>query len=92
MQRVSKILKDKRIIPNYRNKYEFQAYGNRLADDLSDGKHRTLYIKLARETDRKLLEIAREFVMKNEHTTTRGKLFMWKLAQLKKEGIIKAGV
>lgn len=82
-QSFAKILKSRKIIPDYRNKYEFQAYGNRLADDLGDNAHRTLYIKLAREVDRNILEVAKEFVMRSENATTRGKLFMWKLAQLR---------
>lgn len=85
MERLSKILKDKKIIPDRRNTYEFQAYGNRLAEELGDTAHRSLYIKLARETDRNLLETAREFIMRNEKATTKGKLFMWKLSQLKLE-------
>lgn len=85
MERLSKILKDKKIIPDRRNTYEFQAYGNRLAEELGDTAHRSLYIKLARETDRNLLETAREFIKKNEKAVTKGKLFMWKLSQLKLE-------
>ncbi len=77
------ILKNKSITGDPKNKYEFQAYGNRLADELNDAKHRTLYIKLAKEEDRALLEGAREYALAAEKATTKGKLFMWKLGQLK---------
>jgi hypothetical protein len=46
--------------------------------------HRALYIRLAKNEDRTLLEIAREFVLKQENAKTKGRLFMWKLSQLKK--------
>ncbi len=85
MQGIGDILKNKKLKGDSRNKYEFQAYGNRLAEELGDTKHRSLYIKLAREEDRNLLEIAREFVMRSENATTKGRLFMWKLTQLRKE-------
>ncbi len=84
MQSIAELLKNKSIKPDTRNKYEFQAYGNRLAEELGDQQHRTLYIKLAKSTDRNLLDAAREFVMRSEHADTRGKLFMWKLSELKK--------
>jgi hypothetical protein len=84
VQNIKDILKLKNIKPDVRNKYEFQAYGNRLAEELGDTKRRALYIKLAKETDRNLLEVAKEFVMRSENATTKGKLFMWKLTELKK--------
>lgn len=67
-----------------RNAYEYQAYGNRLADELADPSHRSLYIKLAKTTDRNLLETARLFALANEKNPTKGKIFMWKLGELKK--------
>jgi hypothetical protein len=85
MKSISDILKEKGAIPDYRNTYEFQAYGNKLAEDLHDIKHRTLYIKLAKEEDRKLLETALAFVLDTDKKTGLGKLFMWKLKELRKE-------
>lgn len=85
MQNISDIIKNKDIKGDTRNKYEFQAYGNRLADELNDDKHRSLYIKLAKEEDRNLLELAREFVVKQKHIGKKGPLFMWKLKQLKEK-------
>jgi len=64
---------------------EFQDYGYRLAEELSDLKHKSLYIKLAREIPRPLLEKARVFVKDAVQVKSRGRLFMWKLKQLKDE-------
>lgn len=84
MREISEIIKLKDLKGDPRNKYEHQAFGNKLAEDLGDHKHRALYIKLAKEENRVLLEKAREFVMNSENATTKGRLFMWKFAELKK--------
>ena len=84
MKALSDILKSKNIKADRRNVYEHQAYGNRLAEDLGDEKHRSLYIKLAKEEDRNLLDQVREFDMRSENATTKGRLFMWKLTELRK--------
>ena len=81
--KLSEILKLKDFKADRRNAYEFQAYGNRLSDELHDPEHRTLYIKLAKNENRDLLETARTFVLNQEHVDRKGKLFMWKLQQLK---------
>jgi len=85
MEEIREIIKLKSIKSDKRNKYEFQAYGNRLAEELGDLKHRALYIKLAKQEDRKLLELAREYVLASKKATTKGKLFMWQLTELKKK-------
>lgn len=64
---------------------EFQDYGYRLAEELNDLKHKALYIKLAKELPRKILEEARTFVKDASSVKSPARLFMWKLAQLKKE-------
>ncbi len=64
---------------------EFQKYGYDLAVELNDLKHKALYIKLAKETPRTLLEEARSFVKDAYNAKSPGKLFMWKLKQLKEE-------
>lgn len=92
MQSISDILKDKGVITDYRNKHEYQAYGNMLADKLSDAKHRTLYIKLAKEEDRKLLDASLAFVMDTDKKLGLGKLFMWKLKELRQERCSKEGL
>lgn len=64
---------------------EFQKYGYELARELSDLKSTSLYIKLAKDTPRGLLEIARNFVKDASNVKSKPKLFMWKLADLKKK-------
>lgn len=85
MKKLGEVIKSRNIKRDFRNVYEYQAYGNRLAEEFSDTRHRALYIKLAKIEDRNLLETAREFVLRSENSVTKGKLFMWKFTQLKKE-------
>jgi hypothetical protein len=83
-QKVGEILK--RFDPTS-GKYlsrEFQAYGVFLAQKLSDEKHKSLYIKLAKTEPRFLLERVYQFVIDSK-ARNKGALFMWKLKELKKE-------
>jgi hypothetical protein len=66
-------------------KQEYQAYGLKLAEELQDWKNRSLYIRLAKNEDRKILEKARLFIKDQNPGTikTPYKLFMWKLKQLR---------
>ncbi len=64
---------------------EFQDYGYRLAEELNDLKRKALYIKYAKEMPRGLLEKARNFVKDANNVKNPASLFMWRLAQLKKE-------
>ena len=64
-------------------RYEFQAYAQRLAEELQEGHKVTLYMKLAKEVDRTLLEQAREHVLGSDKVRNRGALFMFKLKQLR---------
>lgn len=69
-----------------KNKYvtrEYQDYGYRLAMELSDEKHKALYIKLAKEVDRAILEKCRSFVL-DSNADNKGALFMWKLKELRR--------
>lgn len=68
---------------------EFQQYGYDLAEELGDLKHKSLYIKLAKETPRARLEIAKNFVKDAANVKSKGKLFMWKLGELNKEAETK---
>ncbi len=61
---------------------EFQAFGIHLAEELDDYKHRGLYIKLAKNYPRSLLEKALTFCV-DSNAKNKGALFMWKLSQLK---------
>ena len=64
---------------------EFQMYGVFLAESLNDTKHYSLYIKLAKEMDRKILEEALNFTKGYYGAKSKAKIFMWKLQQLKNE-------
>ena len=61
---------------------EFQDYGVRLAEELGDMKHKSLYIKLAKTVDRAKLETVRRFVI-DSNADNKGALFMWKLKDIK---------
>lgn len=63
---------------------EFQMYGVYLAESLDDTKHYSLYIKLAKEVDRKLLEEALNFTKGYYGAKSKGRIFMWRLKELKK--------
>ena len=62
---------------------EFQDYGYRLAMELGDEKNKSLYIKLAKEEDRALLEKVRTFVKDARDVRSKGRLFMWALKKLR---------
>ena len=62
---------------------EFQDYGYRLALELGDEKNKGLYIKLAKEEKRAVLEQARTFVKDAANVRSRAKLFMWALKKLR---------
>lgn len=64
--------------------FEFQKYGYELAKELGDLKSKSLYIKLAKETPRGLLEAAKNFVKDATNVKSRPRLFMWKLQELRK--------
>lgn len=61
---------------------EFQSYGIRLAEELDDHKHKSLYIKLSKTVHRSILEKAYSFTIDSK-AKNKGALFMWKLKQLR---------
>lgn len=63
---------------------EFQKYGYDLAMELGDLDHRALYMKLAKELPRGILETARNFVKDAGSVRSKPRLFMWKITQIKK--------
>ena len=65
---------------------EFQVYGVYLAESLDDTKHYSLYIKLAKEVDRKILEEALTYTKEYYSAKSKAKIFMWKLKELKLTG------
>ncbi|PIR61929.1 MAG: hypothetical protein COY81_01880 [Candidatus Pacebacteria bacterium CG_4_10_14_0_8_um_filter_43_12] len=64
---------------------EFQDFGYRMAVELSDPVHKSLYMKLAKTVDRLLLEKALSFVKDAPNVKSKAKLFMWRLKQLRAE-------
>ncbi len=64
---------------------EFQDYGYRLSLKLSDMDHKALYIKLAKQEDRGLIEKALSFAIDYPKAKNKARIFMWKLRELKRE-------
>ncbi len=64
---------------------EWQDYAYRLALELEDTAHTSLYMRLVKNTPRYLVEDAKNFVKDAFEVKNKGKLFMWKLKQLKEE-------
>jgi hypothetical protein len=87
MQDLKTLLKDHKIETDKQRRIsrEWQDYGYRLAVELGDTSHTPIYMRLAKNYDRALLEEARIFVKGSYNARNRGKLFMWKIKELKKE-------
>jgi len=85
MQKIGDIIKKFKIDEDKYISREFQKYGVDLAEELGDLKHKSLYIKLAKETPRARLEAALSFVKDAQNVKNKGALYMWKLRQLKQE-------
>ncbi len=83
MQTVGDILKKFNPIEDKYISREFQSYGIYLAEALGDYKHKALYIRLAKTVPRAILEKALSFT-KDSHARSKGRLFMWKMAKLRK--------
>jgi hypothetical protein len=64
---------------------EFQKYAYDLAKELGDLDHKSLYMRLAKNTPRGMLESARNYVKDAYKVKSKARLFMWELSQLKKE-------
>lgn len=64
---------------------EFQDYAYRLAVELDDTAHTAIYMRLAKNTPRPIIEQARLFVLGANNPTSKARLFMWKLKQLRLE-------
>ncbi len=63
---------------------EFQTFGLKIAEQLDDYKHRSLYIKLAKTVHRSILERVLSFVV-DSNAKNKGALFMWKLKEIRKD-------
>jgi len=64
---------------------EYQDYGYRLAVTLNDLEHKALYIKIAKEEKRPMIEQALSYTLDYPKAQKKAKIFMWKLYDLKKE-------
>ena len=62
---------------------EWQDYAYRLALELDDKAHTSLYMRLCKNTPRPILEEARTFVKGAITVKSKGRLFMWKVKELK---------
>ena len=64
---------------------EFQMYGVYLAESLQDTKHYSLYMKLAKNYNRAILEEALNYTKGYTAAKSKARVFMWRLGQLRKE-------
>lgn len=62
---------------------EWQDYAYRLAVFLDDLTHKSLYMRLAKNTPRPMLEQAKNFVTDAYEVKSKARLFMWKLKEIK---------
>lgn len=84
MKKISTIIQETKFKDRPKNlSQEFQVYGVWLAETLNDTKHYSLYIKLAKVYPRQLLEQALNFVKDARKVKSKGRLYMWKLKQLR---------
>lgn len=92
MQSIGSLV-SKKFNPSDTDKYvsqEFQKYAYELAKELDDLPHKSLYMRLAKNTPRGLMESARSFVKDATNAKSKGRLYMWKLKQLKDSAKIKS--
>jgi len=84
MKKIDDILKKFNPLEDKYISREFQSYGIYLAQQLNDMEHKALYIKLAKEHPRAVLEKALSFVKSRDEgkVKSKAKLFMWKLKEL----------
>lgn len=64
--------------------HEFQDYAYRLASDLRDLENLQIYMRLAKNVPRYLLETSYQYVA-DSNVENKGRLFLWKLKQLKQK-------
>ena len=84
MKSISRIIAETKFKDRPKNiAHEFQMYGVYLAESLDDTKHYSLYIKLAKELPRQILEEALNFTKGYYGAKSKAKIFMWKLKELK---------
>lgn len=81
MQSIQQILSNFNPVVDKYISRDFQAYGIELAEKLDDYKHKSLYIKLAKNHPRAVLDQALAFVIDSQ-AANKGALFMWKLKEM----------
>jgi len=89
MKTIASILDQSRNVNRPKNiTTEFQLYGVYICEQLGDTRY-SLYIKLAKNENRNLLEEALTFTKGYANAKNKGKLFLWKLKQLRDEAKAK---
>ena len=88
---ISKILDKYQVDPDKQRRIsrEWQDYAYRLALELDDKAHTSLYMRLCKNTPRPILEEARTFIKGATNAKSKGRLFMWKVKELKEGAIPK---
>ncbi len=85
MKRIGQIIDEIKNPERPKNLHkEFQVYGVYLAEALNDTAHYSLYIKLAKQYSRGLLEEALNYTKGYYNAKNKGKVFMWRLKELRK--------
>lgn len=64
---------------------EWQDYAYRLALELGDTEHTSLYMRMCKNSPRYILEEALIFVKGASKVRSKAKLFMWKVKQIREE-------
>ncbi len=83
MKKISQLLREPSSTRAKNLSTEFQVYGAYIAETLDDLKRCSLYIKLAKQYPRALLEEALNYTKGYYSAKSKAKIFMWKLQQLK---------
>lgn len=88
MKKVSQILKDFNPTKDKYISRDFQSFGIWLAEEMEDYKNRGMWIKIAKNNHRSILEKALSFV-KDSDADNKIALFLWKMKQIKNESKAK---
>jgi len=62
---------------------EFQDFGYKLAIELGDEKNVGMYMRIAKNEDRTVLEEALSFVKDAKNAKSKARLFLWKMKKIK---------
>ena len=88
MKRLGSIIDEKNHSKRPKNlSREFQVFGVYLCENLGDTNY-PMYMRLAKTTDRAILNEALKFTRDYPKAKSKPKLFLWKLKQLKNEKVI----